>query len=142
MHPRTSIPLILALTLSALQAHESPEHTIKALNQHQEQLTATQLHNRALAHQATGQFHQAITDLQSAIAKEPKQLGHQLELTRIQLAARHPAEALHTATQARKLATTPRQRAEIHRATNGRWQGHEQQELGHARLALAPALAG
>jgi tetratricopeptide (TPR) repeat protein len=110
---KKSIFLALTLTASVVIAHESPEHTILALDKHQK-LTPPQLHQRALAHRATGKLDQAIADLQSAIAKEPKNLGYQLELTRMQLTARQPTKARHTADHALKLATTADQRANIH----------------------------
>lgn len=106
------ILLALTLTTSVVIAHESPDHTIHALDKHTH-LTPAQLHKRALAYRATGKLDQAIADLNSAITTEPKNLGYQLELTRMLLAARQAANARHTADHALKLTTEADQRANI-----------------------------
>ncbi|NWK55945.1 hypothetical protein HW115_10000 [Verrucomicrobiaceae bacterium N1E253] len=109
----TSVFLVLALCASLVHAHESPEHTIEAINQHA-QLTPAQLHQRAIAKRALNQHSSAITDLTTAIQAAPDQLGFRLELARTQLEAGHNRNTLHTLAQALPLATTPEQQAEIH----------------------------
>lgn len=105
--------LVLCLPLSAVQAHESPEHTLEHLNQHQN-LTPAQLHQRAIAKRALKKYPEAIEDLQAAIARSPKQIGYQLELARIQLSAGQFHEAIHSTEHALPLAKTAEQGAEIH----------------------------
>lgn len=105
--------ILLALSLSVLHAHESPEHTLEALNQHHK-LTPAQLHQRAIAHQAMKKYPQAIKDLKTAIARDPKQLGYHLELSRIQMAVGKYHDALHSTEHALPLAITAEQRAELH----------------------------
>lgn len=113
MHPIRPICIFLTLSLTPIIAHESPEHTIHALDKHNK-LSPDQLHQRALAHRAIGELQLAITDLQAAISKKPKHLGYQLELSRMQLAANQTTQAQHTANHALQLASTPNQRASIH----------------------------
>lgn len=113
MGPIRPICTFLVLTLTASIAHESPEHTLDALNKHPH-LSPAQLHQRAIAQGALKKYPAAIADLQSAIAHDPKKLGYHLELTRIQIAAGKFHDALHTADHALPLATSPEQRAEIH----------------------------
>lgn len=105
--------ILLALSLAVLHAHESPEHTLEALNQHHE-LTTSQLHQRAIAHRAMKKYPLAIKDLKTAIARDPKQLGYHLELSRIQMAAGKYHDAMHSTEHALPLAKTVEQRADIH----------------------------
>ncbi len=92
IHSFRPIYAVLILALSAASAHESPEHTIHALDERTE-LTPAQLHQRALAHRAIHELEQAICDLQAAIAREPGNLGYRLELCGAQLAAGEAAKA-------------------------------------------------
>jgi len=109
--------LILSLSVcwsfAFLSAHESPLHTIEALSQNSH-LTAKQLHQRAVAHRAAGQLDLAIADLQSAILREPQEIGHRLELARTQLSAHKNVGAIRSTHYALMLAQTPEQRAEIY----------------------------
>lgn len=107
------ICILLALTLTAAHAHESPDHTIDALNQHKH-LTSAQLHQRGIAHRAVKKYPAAIADLRAAIAGAPKQLGYHLELTRVQISAGQFHDAIHSTDHALPLASTPEQRAEVH----------------------------
>jgi len=110
---KISILLTFALITSVAHAHDSPSHTIDELSRHTH-LTSDQLHQRAIAHRATGHTRLAIADLQAAIREQPSQLGLHLELARTQLSAKHPTEVLKSTQQALKLATTPTERATIH----------------------------
>ena len=103
---------VLIFALGAASAHESPEHTIHALNA-RTKLTPAQLYQRALAHRAIHEPEEAIRDLQAAISSEPGNLGYRLELCEAQLAAGEATEARHTADHALTLATSEDQRAGV-----------------------------
>ena len=87
MVPQISILLTFALITFVVHAHDSPSHTIEALNRHSH-LSPDQLHQRAIAHRATGHTQLSIADLQAAIRQQPGQLGLHLELARTELAAK------------------------------------------------------
>jgi len=111
--PQISILLTFALITFVVHAHDSPSHTIEALNRHAH-LSPDQLHHRAIAHRATGHTQLAIADLQAAIRQQPGQLGLHLELARTELAAKRPAETLKSTQRALKLATAPAERAAVY----------------------------
>lgn len=128
---------MLILVSGAANAHESPEHTIHALDA-RESLTPAQLQQRALAHRAIHELDEAVRDLHSAIAMEPRNLGYQLELGEVQLAAGEAAEARHSADHALKLATAADQRGAIHflRAQSYQLEHKPKQALAEAQLAF------
>ena len=105
--------VFLGGSVSVTLAHDSPQHTIELLNKNKD-ITATQLHQRALAYREAGKLDLAIADLQSAILREPQKLGHRLELARTLLSAHKNDAALISTHHALMLAETPEQRAEIY----------------------------
>jgi len=115
MNPPSSILLALALTISMVTAHESPEHNVKQLTAHIEtERTPESLYQRAIAYRALRQLDNALTDLQAAISLAPDNLAYQLELSRTQLSSAKFDKALNSANRALKLAKTPPQKATCH----------------------------
>lgn len=115
MNTPSSILLALAMTISMVTAHESPDHSVKELTAHiKTERTPENLFQRAVAYRALGQLKKATADLSATIALAPNNLAYKLELSRTQLANSKPSKALNAANQALKLSKSPSERAACH----------------------------
>jgi len=108
-------PLVILLSLTLANAHESAEHTLEHLNAElKKERTAPHLYQRALAHRSLGQLKKAKADLLETIKIAPTNLAYHLELGSLELANRNSVGALNAATSAMPLAKTPEQKSQVH----------------------------